>query len=122
HHDRCQCSWLETILSPNQGLCPHGIPVAYRLHSLLCEIYHQERRLRLGGPLSFHCSQTGGLHFCAAAVAVSHATRETDLDTRNYFDRYQRVYPNRIARVLAAARDLPNGNARSSDIRNRSPV
>src|SRR5271169_2850249 len=92
-------------------------PVA-GLHQLLREVYLLERRLRLGRPLCFDLGGTGDSRCRAAAPALSRAFGKNHLASGMGVDRGKSGDSTGIAHFLAAAGNLPDGDTRTSDVRN----
>jgi len=86
------------------------------VYLLLREIHVLERRLRLGRPLCFDRRGTGDTCCCAAAHALSRALGKNDLARGMGFNRSQPDDSVGIVGFLAAAGNLPDGDARTSDV------
>src|ERR1017187_3087396 len=102
--------WID-VASPASGL--------YRL---LREIHLLGRRLRLGRPLRVARRRTGDARCRAAAHALPRDFGENDLARGVFADRGQRGDSVSLARLLVAAGNLPDGDARTSNVCDRSAV
>src|SRR6185437_16115269 len=124
HHPR-HCSLNMALEAPaprGKSLHRRIFPPAPRLHLPLRPLHLLERRLRLGRPIRFHRRRNGSVHFRSSTAPLSQRTRQICLDGRPRPHRHQRRYSNRVAGVLAVARNLSARNARPSYVRHLSAL
>src|ERR1039458_9161389 len=92
------------------------------LYRLLREIHLLGRRLRVGRPVRVNRRRTGDARCCTAAPTLSRDFGENNLARGVFADRGQRGDSVSLARLLVAAGNLPDGDARTSNVCDRSAV
>src|SRR6202035_4096020 len=92
------------------------------LHHLLCALYILGGGFCLGGPLRFYVGGTGGIAGSAVVAPPSRKSKCVDLARRNGVNRSQLRDSACVTGVLAAPGDLSDGDARPSNIRDRTTL
>src|SRR5271166_2727979 len=92
------------------------------LSQLLCQIHLLGGRLRVGRPLCFNHGRTVDARCRPAADALSRDFGKNDLARGMGAGRSQRDDSDGLARFLVAAGNLPDGDARPSDVCDRSAL
>src|SRR5437660_11504950 len=90
--------------------------LARRLYLFLCAIHLLGGRLRMGRPLRLKRSANGGDARCTSAAATAGERRAMDVGGGDGSHRSQLRRSTCVADVLAAAGNLPDGNAGASNI------